>query len=196
MKISLILAHPDIRSFNHSIALTAKTQLLHLGHEVFYHDLYREAFDPVIPVNEIPQDGSYDRVIEQYCNELQQSDGIVIVHPNWWGQPPAILKGWIDRVLRPGIAYEFQEGDEGEGVPVGLLKVQTAIVFNTANTSKEREENIFLDPLETIWKNCIFYLCGVRIFYRKIFRIVVTSNEEQRNEWLKDVEQTMIKYFG
>jgi len=54
-----------------------------------------------------------------------------VVHPNWWGQPPAILKGWIDRILRPGVAYQFLEGDAGEGVPVGLLKAETALIFNT-----------------------------------------------------------------
>jgi NAD(P)H dehydrogenase (quinone) len=196
MNISVILAHPDSGSFNHSIAESVKEQLLKLGHTLFYHDLYGETFDPVMPFQEIPEEGLTDKVIERYCTELIQSEGIVIIHPNWWGQPPAILKGWIDRVLRPGIAYEFQEGNLGEGVPVGLLKAQTAIVFNTSNTSKEREENIFLDPLETLWKNCIFYLCGIKIFYRRMFRIVVTSTEEQRKEWLKEVEHTIVKYFG
>jgi NAD(P)H dehydrogenase (quinone) len=196
MNISIILAHPDSESFNHAIASAAKKQLIQMGHEVFFHDLYRESFNPVIPAHELPKDVPYDQVVEQYCNELQKSDGIIIIHPNWWGQPPAILKGWIDRVLRPGIAYEFLEGDQGEGIPVGLLKTQTALVFNTSNTSKEREENIFLDPLETIWKNCIFYLCGIKIFYRKMFRIVVNSSEEQRKDWLREAEQTIIKYFG
>jgi NAD(P)H dehydrogenase (quinone) len=196
MRISIILAHPDITSFNHSITETARKHLEMLGHEVFFHDLYQENFDPVIPSNEIPREGKIDETIVKYCDELQRSDGIIIVHPNWWGQPPAILKGWIDRVLRPGIAYEFQEGDEGEGIPLGLLKAHTAIVLNTSNTSKEREENIFFDPLETIWRNCIFFLCGVKVFHRKMYRIIVNSSEEQRKEWLKDVEQIMLKYFG
>ena len=68
-----------------------------------------------------------------------QAQGIVIVHPNWWGQPPAILKGWVDRVLRPEVAYRFLEGDAGEGVPVGLLKAKAAIVFNTSNTPRRAE---------------------------------------------------------
>jgi NAD(P)H dehydrogenase (quinone) len=196
MKITLIIAHPDPESFNHAIAKKAYDILGQLGHEVYYHDLYLEKFDPVIPAKEIPKNGECDKVIEEHCRELIQSDGIIIVHPNWWGQPPAILKGWIDRVLRPGIAYEFQEGDQGEGVPVGLLKARTGIVFNTSNTSREREENIFFDPLETIWKNCIFYLCGIKVFDRRMYRIIVTSNEEQRREWLLDAEQVLLRYFG
>jgi putative NADPH-quinone reductase len=149
----------------------------------------------VLTEKEIPKDGEYDSMIDKYCREIMSVDGIVIIHPNWWGMPPAILKGWIDRVFRPGIAYEFTEGDIGEGVPTGMLKIQTALVFNTADTSKEREDNIFLDPLETLWKNCIFYLCGVKIFYRKIFRIMVTSTMEERENWLREVEATITKYF-
>ncbi len=67
--------------------------------------------------------------------------------------PPAILKGWVDRVIRPGVAYEFLEGDGGEGVPCGLLRARAVLVFNTGNTYLEREMKIFGDPLETIWKN-------------------------------------------
>ena len=133
--------------------------------------------------------------IETHCGEISEAEGIVLVHPNWWGQPPAILKGWVDRVIRPGVAYEFLEDDKGEGVPRGLLKAESAVVFNTSNTETEREKNVFGDPLEAIWKNCIFDLCGVKNFYRRMFNIIVTSTEEQRKEWLQEVRQTVDKYF-
>jgi len=165
------------------------------GHTVFFHNLYRERFDPVLPGDEIDSDANLSPEIERYCNELKESDGIIIVHPNWWGQPPAILKGWIDRVIRPGIAYEFLEGDKGEGVPKGLLKAQSAIVFNTSNTPPEREKNVFGDPLETLWKNCIFGLCGVTQFYRKVFGIIVTSTYEQRRNWLQEVKSTVLQFY-
>ncbi len=119
----------------------------------------------------------------------------MIIHPNWWGQPPAILKGWVDRVIRPGIAYEFLEGDEGEGIPQGLLKARAALVFNTSNTPEERERNIFGDPLESLWKNCVFGLCGVENVYRKMFSIVVTSSADERMRWLEEVEDTVCRYF-
>jgi NAD(P)H dehydrogenase (quinone) len=196
VNIIVLVAHPDKRSFNHAIAETCLHHLKKLGHEVFYHDLYAEKFDPVLTADEIPKTAKSTEIVELHCVELKNSDGIIIVHPNWWGQPPAILKGWVDRILRPGIAYEFLEGDNGEGIPVGLLKMHTALVFNTSNTSKEREENIFLDPLENLWKNCIFYFCGVKIFYRKMFCIMVTSSEEQRSKWIKEVETTVKKYFS
>jgi len=195
MHISIILAHPAKGSFNHAIAKTCNKVLKEMGHAVKLHDLYKENFDPILPEEEIPKDGIIDELVEKYCKEISQADGIIIIHPNWWGQPPAILKGWVDRVLRPGIAYEFKEGDEGEGVPVGLLEAKAGIVFNTSNTTREREENIFLDPLETIWKNCIFYLCGIKSFYRKTYCVMVSSTEEERDLWLKEVEDIMIRYF-
>ncbi len=195
MNVSIILAHPSKNSFNHAIASACIKILKERGHIVKLHDLYREEFDPILNAEEIPMDGKTDKVIDTYCNEIRKCEGIIVIHPNWWGQPPAILKGWIDRVFRPGIAYEFRDGDKGEGVPVGLLNAKAAIVFNTSDTSREREENIFLDPLETIWKNCIFYLCGIKNFYRKMFRVMVTSTEEERILWLKEVEDIMIRYF-
>jgi putative NADPH-quinone reductase len=195
VKISIILGHPDKDSFNHAIANTVVETLLNNRHEVFFHDLYEEDFDPLISSQEIPKGASLDRVIEKHCAELSKANGIVIVHPNWWGQPPAILKGWVDRVLRPGIAYEFKEGDGGEGVPAGLLKAETALVFNTSNTPKEREHQTFCDPLELLWKNCIFDFCGVKNVYRKMFGVVVTSKLEERQAWLKEVREIVDMYF-
>src|SRR5574340_741878 len=186
MKILVILAHPDGASFNHAIARTAVGRLETNGHRVFFHDLYAEHFDPLLDSEEIPEDAVLPEVIRRHCEELRQAEGIVIIHPNWWGQPPAILKGWIDRVVRPGIAYEFLGEDSGEGVPNGLLQAKSAIVFNTSNTSIERELKVFGDPLETIWKNCIFGLCGIRVFHRRTFSVVITSTQTERRQWLRD----------
>jgi NAD(P)H dehydrogenase (quinone) len=195
MKISLILAHPDKKSFNHAIAHVAVDAIKRNGHSIAFHDLYAEKFDPALPAAEIQKGSKLPKVVGTHCREIAQADGIVIVHPNWWGQPPAILKGWIDRVIRPGVAYEFLEGDDGEGVPKGLLKAKVAIVFNTSNTPAKREQTSFGDPLETIWKNCVFGLCGVAQFHRETFGVVVTSSEKQRKSWLKRVEDLMNQYF-
>jgi NAD(P)H dehydrogenase (quinone) len=195
MKILVILGHPRQGSFNHAIAETAVKTLQKKGHEVIFHDLCRERFDPLLPYEEIPKDALLDTVVQKHCDEIAGADGIIIIHPNWWGQPPAILKGWIDRVIRPGVAYTFVEGDSGEGVPVGLLKAKTALIFNTSNTVEEREVQVFKDPLETIWKNCIFDLCGVKDIYRRMFSVIVTSTEGQRKAWLREVEDTVSKYF-
>ena len=195
MNISIILAHPNPGSFNHAIANTAADVLRQNGHQVILHDLCQEQFPPLLSTGEFQKDADLEPVVARHCAEIATADGIIIVHPNWWGMPPAILKGWIDRVLRPEVAYRFLEGDQGEGVPVGLLKAKAAIVFNTANTPDGRERKVFGDPLETLWKNCVFGLCGVKNVHRRTFSVVVTSTLQQRAQWLAEVREIVNAQF-
>ena len=195
MNVSVILGHPNPLSFNHAIAHAALHVLKGLGHTIFYHDLYAEGFYPNLPLAEFDENAELPSDIRNYCEELRSSNGIIVVHPNWWGQPPAIVKGWIDRVFRPEVAFKFLEGDKGEGVPLGLLEATSAFVFNTSNTPEDREIKVFGDPLETLWKNCIFGLCGIENVFRRNFGVVVTSSEERRKIWLDEVKQTIKNYF-
>jgi len=195
LRISVILAHPRSGSFNHAIAETVCRTLHESGHDVLFHDLYAEQFDPVLPVGEISRDAVLPAIIVRHCSELAAADGIVFIHPDWWGQPPAILKGWIDRVLRPGVAYRFLEGDAGEGVPQGLLVARAAIVFNTSNTSRDREIAVFGDPLENLWKTCVCFFCGIPVFHRTMFGVVVTSTGEQRKAWLAETAELVHRTF-
>jgi NAD(P)H dehydrogenase (quinone) len=188
MKIVIILAHPRPGSFNHAIAEMTRATLRESGHAVILHDLYAEAFDPLLPYAEIARDAVLPGSIARHCTEIAAADGIVFVHPDWWGMPPAILKGWIDRVLRPGIAYRFAETDSGEGVPEGLLQARAALVFNTSNTPAKREQEVFGDPLERIWKDCIVTFCGIPSCDRRMFGVIVTSSDEQRKAWLAEVQ--------
>jgi len=195
LKISLILAHPDQNSFNHAIAARVLDALEKNGHRVNYHDLYAQRFEPLLPAGEIPTETDLPGEIKRHCEELAGADGIIIVHPNWWGQPPAILKGWVDRVVRPEVAYRFLEGDDGEGVPEGLLKARAALVFNTSNTPPDREQAVFGDPLQLLWKNCIFDLCGVPRFHREMYTVVVTSTPSQRAAWLEKAARAVNLFF-
>jgi len=182
MKISIILGHPNPGSFNHAIADAAAEALRRNGHQPVLRDLCQEGFDPVMPASEFARNPTLPPAVEAHCREIAEADGILIVHPNWWGMPPAVLKGWIDRVLRPEVAYRFVANDKGEGVPVGLLKAKSAIVFNTANTPDDREKALFGDPLELLWKRCVFDLCGVRNVQRRTFSVVVTSTPEIKTD--------------
>lgn len=195
MKVSVILAHPNKESFNHAIAKVVVNTLKKKKHKVYFHDLYEEEFDPLLPLEEIEEDAILPDLIMSYCEEISISDGIVIVHPNWWGQPPAILKGWIERVMRPNIAYQFLDGDSGEGVPVGMLKAKTAVVFNTSNTPVEREQEVFGDPLDSLWGRCVFEFCGVKDFYRRNFGVIITSTDKERKKWLEEVRTIIKEYF-
>jgi len=190
MNISIILAHPHPGSFNHAIAATAAETLRQNSHAVRLHDLCAEQFDPLMPAAEFARDVQLEEVVAHHCEEIVNADGIIVVHPNWWAMPPAILKGWLDRVLRPEVAYRFEAGKS-----IGLLKAQTAIVFNTSNTPAELERALYDDPLETLWKKCVFSLCGVPLIHRRLFSVIITSTPEQRAAWLAEVRQTVAGFF-
>jgi NAD(P)H dehydrogenase (quinone) len=195
MKISVILAHPYKKSFNYAIAETVLKKLKDNNHTILFHDLYEENFDPVLDAEELSTDYTDDTLVVSHCEEISSAEAIIIIHPNWWGQPPAILKGWIDRVFRHKIAYLFDENDSGGGIPTGLLKASQAMVFTTSNTNAEREMKNFGDPLETLWRNCIFGFCGVHKFYRRNFNVIAESSLVQRIEWLEEVKDIINDYF-
>jgi NAD(P)H dehydrogenase (quinone) len=183
MKILVIIGHQHKGSFCHAIAERVVEEIKGAGHDVVFHDLYEEKFDPILPHEEIEADvADIDPVIREHLQDVLDTDTIVIVHPNWWGQPPAILKGWVDRVLRKGSVYEFNS----EGA-VGLLPEKTALVLTTSNTPRQIEKVQYGDPLQNLWMTCIFGLCGIADFYRHNFEPIVESTDEQRKEWLEEV---------
>jgi len=193
MIASIILAHPYKHSFNHAIFDKAIKTLEMNGVSVISHDLYKEKFDPVLTVDELGKKPSIDNLVTTYVVELLKSDILVFIHPNWWGQPPAIMKGYIDRIIRPPHAYDFDVNDSGGGLPIGKLKGKTGIVFNTSNTEKGREEAYFKDPLENIWNKCVFGFCGIEDSHREMFSIISDSTNEERIQWLGKVEDILIR---
>jgi putative NADPH-quinone reductase len=195
MRVSIILGHPYRNSFNTAMAHTIVEKIKANGHIVCYHDLYEEGFNPVITSDELAHDIANDELVNIHQQEIKQADGIVIIHPNWWGQPPAMLKGWVDRVLRENVAYAFSDGDSGGGLPIGLLKAKIGLVFNTSNTTKEREDLVFGDPLQRLWKDCIFDFCGIKTFDRITFRVVADSTLCDRKKWLDETNNIIEKYF-
>ncbi|MGQ9504239.1 MAG: NAD(P)H-dependent oxidoreductase [Thermogutta sp.] len=190
MKVLVVIGHPRPGSFCHAIAETAVTTLQAAGHEVIFHDLYQEKFDPLLPADQIHKDAVVPADVAEHCRQLQEADALVIVHPNWWGQLPAIIKGWVDRVFRQGVAYDFSDS----GV-VGYLSGKRALVFTTSNTPREDELRLYGDPLENLWKNCILGFCGVTDFYRRNFESIVMSSYEQRVAWLEEVREIVKRFF-
>jgi NAD(P)H dehydrogenase (quinone) len=186
VRASVLLAHPYEKSLNHSIYWTVRSKLQELRVETFAHDLYAEKFNPVMTREELGTNRSEDLLVNKYTEELLASEFLFFIHPNWWGQPPAIMKGYVDRVFRPPHAYDFPAGDTGGGLPIAKLKGKTGVVFNTSNTEEEREEKEFGDPLEDIWRRCIFGFCGIDRCYRKMFRVVADSDRAIRQRWIEE----------
>jgi putative NADPH-quinone reductase len=190
MNVFVLIGHQKQGSFCHAIAAAAMEELEAAGHKVVYHDLYAERFDAILPHDEIPKGAPLDPVVAQHCQEVTAADGYVIVHPNWWAMPPAILKGWLDRVLRQGVGYQF-----GPGGVEPLLTGKRAVVLSTSNTPRDDELRLYGDPLENLWKACIFKMCGVDDFFRRNFEPVIMSTPEQREQWLAEVRAMIRERF-
>ena len=137
-------------------------------------------------------DVSSDPLLRTHRNELSAATALVVVHPNWWGKPPAILAGWIDRVLIPGVAYELPEG---AGLPIPKLAVRSLLVVNTSDTPSDRENAAFGDPLQSIWQRCLPPYLGRPSFERMVLRPVAGSTPLQREEWLDEVGTATKKLY-
>lgn len=191
MNIYVVLAHPHTESFNHAIVNQVLSSLKEKGHDVVFHDLYKEEFNPILSYEEMGKNPQIPPVIQKHMDEVVKADGLIVIHPNWWGQPPAILKGWMDRVLAYGVAYRFSE----TGQPLGLLKARKGLVFNTSNTPEKVEVGVYGDPLENLWGLCTLQFCGVEQFQRAMFKEVNKSTEEQRKHWLQEVKELVEEMF-
>lgn len=194
MRVLAVLAHPGEGSFNHAVAKRVVDRLQADGHEVHFHDLYWEKFDPLVMDDE-PAAKDLPAAVTAHGEELASADGICVIHPNWWGAPPAILKGWVDRVFRAGLAYRFVDRGDGVGIPQGLLKADRAVILNTANSAPASEWG-GIDPLDLWWRDTVLGMCGVKHVQRHLFAPVITSSQEQRDAWLREAEDSASEVFG
>lgn len=186
-RIGVYLAHPRPGSFNHAVFHAVVQHLRHLGCEVLAHDLCAEEFAPGLTADETETVRSatdtQDAQLALHRAEVATLDAMVFVHPNWWGMPPAVLTGWIQRVLVPGVAYKL---GTAEGEPEGLLRAGRALVLNTSDTPADREEAEFGDPLQSIWASCVLPYVGVADVHRVVFRTLADSSDETRASWLHE----------
>ena len=111
MRILAIHAHPTKDSFNADLhrAVIAR---LSAHHEIDNCDLYAERFDPVIQEDDFRQymDGKVPAGIEPHAARLRAAQGLLFMFPTWNYGLPAIVKGYFDRVWRPGVSFELKNG--------------------------------------------------------------------------------------
>ena len=195
--ILLILCHPRKGSFNHALAGRVRETLTHAGHEIRFHDLYEEGFDPVLGAEELARRFSFDSVIQGHYRDLAESEGIVIVHPDWWGQPPAILKGWVDRVFRQGIAYDFEGEEFVRKTKVPLLSGKRALVFCTTDElvpPGDSRRKAAAHPTVAFWRDRVFGYCGAEAAV-KVYGSVREADAALLRRWREDAGRTAAESF-
>lgn len=113
MRFLLLYAHPDPQSFDAALHRRAVEILRGNGHDVDDCDLYAEGFEPVLSLEErrkYNDEGAPHPEVASHIRRLQQAQGLVFVYPAWFYGMPAILKGYLDRVWLPGIAFKMVNG--------------------------------------------------------------------------------------
>jgi putative NADPH-quinone reductase len=189
VRILLILCHPQPGSFNHAIAGHARETLRRAGHQVIFHDLYQESFDPVLTAPEYRRGVSFDEQVVRHTQELEACGGLVFVHPEWWGQPPALLKGWVDRVLRPGVAYEASDEELRDQAPAPLLGDKAALVLATRDATGRS------GLLERVWLEGVFAFCGIRNASCQVLHGLRRLGPAERQAWLAQVSRALLGFF-
>jgi putative NADPH-quinone reductase len=108
MRLLFVHAHPVPESFGTALCQAAMEVARTNGHEVRLLDLHAEGFNPVMSMEErrVYNDGGPPPPdLVPHIEALQWAEGLIFTYPTWWYSQPAILKGWMDRVWRPGIAF-------------------------------------------------------------------------------------------
>lgn len=160
---AIIYAHPYDKSFNHAILRNLEEKLSADHREYAVIDLYADGFNPVYRPEELAlfSQGKYlDPLIENYHDILRRATQVVFIFPIWWGEAPAIVKGFFDKVMLPGFGYRIEDGRMVPG-----LDVDRTLVISTSEAPTEAFKTYFEgyfipSALTTIgfgnakWMNC------------------------------------------
>lgn len=137
MKALVIHCHPGPGSFNAAIRDLVLAKLTAAGAEVRLRDLYAEGFQPVLTASEwagylkCPDNRA---PVDRHCDDVRWCDTLIFVYPTWWYGLPAMLKGWLDRVLLPDVAFLMPDA-ANKTIRPGLTHIQRLGVFTTCGAS-------------------------------------------------------------
>ncbi|MFZ7135947.1 NAD(P)H-dependent oxidoreductase [Avibacterium avium] len=188
MKHLIIFAHPNGQdSFNRSILDRTLSASRALKVETQVRDLYQLNFDPVISWAELQgaNQGITPAEIREEHQLIREADLITLVYPLWWMGFPAILKGYLDRVLSHGFAYKTEDGQS-----VGLLQGKKMQQFITIGSNVEKYQQLGIDKsLRDCLVDGLFNFCGITDIQHKFFGDIHIIDDKTRQQMLEDVAQ-------
>ncbi|ROH90673.1 flavodoxin family protein [Chryseobacterium cucumeris] len=184
-KIAIINGHPNKDSFNFGVTEAYRLGASEAGAEV------REIVIRDLNFNPNLQFGYQKRMelepdLIKAWEIIQWADHLVWVHPVWWGGFPAIMKGFIDRLFLPGMAYKYRENSVWWDK---LLKGKTAHIITTLDQPGWYYRLFFGRPSVNQLRKSILEYCGVKPVKVTYVGIIRNSKEEQRSQWLSKVRE-------
>jgi NAD(P)H dehydrogenase (quinone) len=191
MRVTIIYAHPNPKSFNNAILEATIRVLKERNVDYRVIDLYKDFKKVVLDGEdfEILQQGKNPEDVIKFQEDILWATKLIFIYPVWWWQFPAILKGFVDRVFSYGFAYSTDE----KGI-VPLLKQEKALVFMTTGGPREEYEgSVRLDVLRLPISEGVMGFCGVKECETHIYS-VPTVSDEVRKGYLKEVEEAVKKF--
>ena len=183
-QVLVISAHPPEGSFGAALADAYAERAWRDGHEVELLSLERLRFDPVLHEGyRKPQPLEPDLLAAQRA--IDRAHHLAFIYPIWWGSVPALLKGFLDRVLLPGFAFQYRAGNS---FPDKLLAGRSAHIVATMDTPPWYFRWVQGAPgLRQMQKNTLAF-CGIAPVKTLALGPVLDAGEQQRARWLQQVQ--------
>ena len=195
MKTLIVYNHPHEGSFCSAIREAVENGLKTGGHEYKVIDLDKDGFDPVmrakdlkafVTAGKIGEDGleEVDPLVLRYMKMMRWAEQIVMIFPIWWMTTPAMTKGFIDKVIFPGIVYKM----EGGNLVSMLSSLKQVTIITTMNTPSEVYHDVFGNSLEGSLIKGTFNQIGIHDIRWISLNMVKQCGDEKRWVWLDEIE--------
>jgi len=129
-RVLIIFAHPSHNSYNFGILQKVVEGLGEKGHEIQVNDLHALAFDPAMTEEELYRKHTPAIILHEQ-SKVVWADILIFIFPVWWWGPPAVLKGWLERVLCLDFAFKYDIKHNGF---VGMLQDRKAFIISTGSS--------------------------------------------------------------
>ena len=193
MKTVIVYNHPYSGSFCHALLESAIDGAKKAGYEVDVIDLDADKFNPVMNEEELNGFLRHEMIDPQskdYFERIRDANHLIMIFPIWWGLMPAMMKGFVDKVIFPGYFYEMPEGATTMTPLLPHLKVS---IITTMNTPADVYRDYFGDAIYNALVKDTFNNVGITDVEWVSLNMVRFSTEEQRKEWLERAAQVGAK---
>lgn len=183
-KILIINGHPDKESFNFALANAYKTGALAAGHEVQEIIVRDLIFNPNLQFGYRKRTDLEPDLLDAR-EKITWANHMIIIYPVWWGSVPAMLKGFLDRVLLPGFAFKKRENSVWWDK---FLTNKSARIICTMDQPSWYYRLVYARPSTNAMKKATLEFCGIKPVRVTSIGPIRLSKDSYRSNWLKKVE--------